>query len=147
MRRTALILMFVLAAVAVVVHAQPRQGVWSRFPDRPSAGTGVRAHTDWVLLCFELQLPLDQLGQLRSAFQQAYDDQRQLVESMSSGELEREEMAESLETIQENLQAAYEEHLTEEQRTELKEARAGMLPAGGVGPGGMAPGRPRRGWR
>jgi hypothetical protein len=106
---------------------------------RGGAGRGMRGgpmmavQTDWMLLCFQLKLPTETLEALRPVFQQAWDDRRELFEDMQSGELTREELMAEMAAMRQDMDAAYQSELTDEQRAALEQARSQTRPPGGRG--------------
>lgn len=129
MRKLALLI--VLTMVAVAAFAQPQQGPDGEARRGPRrGGPRVGADTDWMLLCFELKVPMETLEQLRPAFQLAYDDQRELFKDMLSGEIDRGAMMEEMAAIRTDLLKEYESVLTEEQRAALVAAREKMRSRG-----------------
>jgi len=92
---------------------------------------GMGLEQDWMLLCFDLKVPLETLGKLRPAFQSGWEARRELFQDMQNGELDREQMMAEMGAIQEDLQKAYAQHLTEEQRAALEAARQRFRPDAG----------------
>ena len=102
------------------------------------AGPGMRGggfmmggDQDWLLLCFEVKVPMAKLEKLRPAFQTSHDARRELMQDMRNGELDREQMVQEMAALQAELKKAYEGVLTPEELAALEAARNRMRPEGG----------------
>jgi hypothetical protein len=135
MRRRGYLLTVVLIGLFAMVQAQPREGGRPERRQGPSRGMrfggGMGPDADWTLLCFELKVSMETLGELRPAFQRAHDDRRELIQAVRQGERQRDELMEEMRAIQQDLEQAYESFLTAEQRTALVEARERLRPSAG----------------
>ena len=126
-----------LVAVGLVVYVQA-QGGGGR-----GRGGGMRAlffEGEWAMLCFELQVEGEQLDGLRSAYQEAWEARKLLMEDMSAGIIDRQLMREESEQIQAGIQAAKDSLLTAEQLEQLdklQQAQRQSFQGGGGGRSGQ----------
>lgn len=123
-----------IAALAVLLgsaEAQPPQRPGGGMPGGARmGGPRMGVESDWALLSFELDLPMEQLEKLRPALKEAYQAQRALFANMTNRSMDREGFMERSVEIRAQLQAAYEELLTDEQLEALIAAREQMRPQG-----------------
>ena len=132
MRRRVLGAAWLILIAAQAAVPQPEAGPPGMGPGRGQRGGPLMGFDqDWMLLCFELKVPLETLGQLRPAFQRAWEDRRELMQGMLAGELDRQQLMEEMAAIQQDLQQAYTAVLTEEQRAALQAARERLRPNAG----------------
>jgi hypothetical protein len=125
MRRATIATFSTLAAAgifAAAVFGQPGQ--------RPGGGTrggfggGFNLDSDWALVCFKLETEDQLLPQLRKVFRKAYDLRAEVIEAMRSGEIGREDIAEEMAAIQEELAESLEKILGKERTARLQELRS-----------------------
>ena len=123
MRRASITIFSMLAAVGIftaAVFAQPQAG------QRRGGGFGGGLNLDfeWALVCFQLETDDELLPQLRGVFREAYDLRAEVIEAMREGEIEREDIAEEMVAIKEELAGSLEKILGKERMARLRELRS-----------------------
>ena len=123
MRRASITIFSMLAAAgifAAAVFAQPQSG------QRRGGGFGggLNLDSEWALVCFQLETEDDLLPQLRGVFREVYDLRAEVIEAMREGEIEREDIAEEMVAIKEELAGSLEKILGKERMARLRELRS-----------------------
>lgn len=95
---------------------------------------------DWAAICFELKVNDKTMMALLPVFQKAWDDRKELMGQMQSGEVDRMVLMEQMTAIQTELEKGYEEILTKVQKEHLAKVRASRQ-GGGQGGGQRGGGR------
>ena len=127
MRRASITIFSMLAAVgifAAAVFAQPQSGQRRGGGFGGGFGGGLNLDSEWALVCFQLETEDDLLPQLREVFREAYDLRVEVIEAMREGEIEREDIAEEMVAIKEELAGSLEKILGKERMARLRELRS-----------------------
>lgn len=139
MRKLLLILGLCALGLAAYVQAQPGGG--GRMGGMGMMRGGVES--DWAMICFDLEVDGETMVKLRPLFKQAWNDRKELMEDMRSGDVDRTMLMEEMAAIQQDLEKGYKGILSQEQvqkLTEIKAAQQGAWQRGGQR-GGMQRGQ------
>ena len=139
MRKLLLILGLCALGLAAYVQAQPGGG--GRRGGMGMMRGGVES--DWAMICFDLEVDGETMVKLRPLFKQAWNDRKELMEDMRSGDVDRTMLMEEMAAIQQDLEKGYKGILSQEQvqkLTEIKAAQQGAWQRGGQR-GGMQRGQ------
>ncbi|MBT4497928.1 MAG: hypothetical protein HOC74_09425 [Gemmatimonadetes bacterium] len=130
MRKVFLILGLCALGLAAYVQAQPGGG--GRMGGMSMMRGGVES--DWAMICFDLEVDGETMVKLRPMFKQAWNDRKELIKDVRSGDVDWTMMMEEMAAIQQDLEKEYNEILSEGQRkklAELKAAQQGAWQRGG----------------
>lgn len=111
-----------ILGLAIGVWAQPGGG--GRTGQDRGGGGMMALESDWATICFELKVDAKMLEQLRTAYQKAWDQRRDLMAQTREGGLDRMVMQGKMAAVQTDLDAAVRQFLTKEQLAQLEQLRA-----------------------
>jgi hypothetical protein len=129
MRRIGLLSALLVLVLGAFVYVQAQRG-GSRGRGG-GGGTGAALERDWSLICFELYITGDQFENVRSAFNKAYGDRKKVMERMSFGEGDPQQIREEIAQIQKDLEGKYPLLFSKEQLERLMKLKAPARGGGG----------------